>query len=509
MRLSVAIGLKPNEILWEDEDSDTEQSKKDASDEFAELLDKEHSRPTHVRVGQQIDGKIISFTSSNDVLVDLPNFQTGVIERNQLLDENGQPKYREGDRITAYVTSTRGGSIGLSLHLSKSKNAANDIRMAWENKLPIKGKVVKENKGGFEVSIFGKHAFCPFSKMTLRFVADKQQFIGNEYEFMVETFEEGGRNIVLSREAMLLQEQQTRLQQLKDGIGRDSIWDGTIVDIKDFGAIVEVGGIEGLIHISEISHSRVARVHDILNRGEKVKVKVLNIEEGDRPRISFSMKQALDDPWLEAGSSFKIGEAYQGRVTKLEKFGAFVELTPGVEGLLPLSEMSWNKRLHHSSDLLSVGQLVSVRVLSFDPTTKRISLSLKDLNADPWFEIEKKFPIGSLHRGKVTHLKDNGAIVEIAEGLSGFIPMGILKEAFGVNYRKNASPPKEIDIQIAKIDKEQRKLLLGISGMQTDTDQEDFREYLESMKEKAATKIDKSKVGGFGELLLQKMNAKK
>jgi small subunit ribosomal protein S1 len=296
--------------------------------------------------------------------------------------------------------------------------------------------------------------------------------------------------------------------------GQSPIVTGTVTDIRDYGAFVDIGGgTEGFVHVSELSHTRVANIKDFLQVGEQVKAKVVSIEEepGNKTRISLSLKAALDDPWTDIQNKLKMGETYKARVTKIEKFGAFVAVEHDFEGLIPISEMSWTKRINHPSEILSVDQLVNVRVLNINTADRKLSFSLKDLDADPWFEIEKKFPVGSHHRGKVTHLKEHGALVNFAEGLSGLLPMSTLKAAYGVGYRKHASPPKEIEVAIAKIDKAEKKILLNIWNFENPEDDIPSGEAIRAMAERAAAQSkndDGKKIGTLGMLLAKKMEKK-
>lgn len=501
---------KFNDFQWEDEDeSSTQKTEQDQRDEFQQLLETEKRGHIPLHVGQKVPGTIISLKQDSDtVLVELSSSQTGVIDKKDLLNDEGILEAKLGDQVEFFVVSKRDGSIQLSSGIGKSQQATKDLEMAFDHQIPVKGKIVKDIKGGFEVTVFGKRAFCPVSGIDHKFVEDKSQFINRDLDFMIEKYENNGRNIVVSRAKIIQKEREARLDHLNKIAGSDSIIEGRVTDIRDYGALVDLEAIEGFLHISEISYARVTHVTDVLTRGETIRVKVLKVEhQGDRPRISLSMKAVEQDPWETVAQDFKAQESYPGKVVRLSKHGAFIQLKPGLDGLLHLSEMSWEKRIYDPTEVLNLGDDVTVRILTIDREAKRISLSLKDLGADPWKDIETRWPIGTATKGKVERLKGFGAIVELAPGLSGLLPTGTLKQAFGEGYRRQASPPKEIEVLVSKVDREEQKILLSLPQVQSDDDGEDFREYLGS-KQKASQKTSVSQ-GSFGDLLAAKLNEQK
>lgn len=512
----MAANIDFKKIQWEDEDTGFEsdrQKKHDEVDEFSKLLEEDTSTSrVSVRIGAQIQGTISHIPEgSNDVIVELDRHSSGVIDRIQLCDENGQLKFREGDVINAYVVSNRGGEIQLSTSLGHSHQVADDLINAFKNQVPVKGKVIKDNKGGFEVTILGKPAFCPVSQMDRRFVADKTQYIGKEFNFLIEKYEERGRNIVVSRAKLLNQEAELRRKEIEASLGQDIIYDGVVTDIRDYGAFVDIGGVDGFLHISEMSHSRVSRVSDFLQRGDKIRVKVTKVDQVDgKSRISLSMKAVEADPWGAIQDEFKSGSTYTGRVTRLETFGAFVELRPGIEGLVHISEMSWEKRIHHPSDIVKVGDSVQVRILDIDTVKQKISLSLKAIDADPWLNITSKYPATHACRGKVERLKDFGAIIELEPGVTGMVPMGVLKKAFGETYRKHCSPPQVIDVTVVQVDVPEKKILLSLPNVKGEDDaDQDYREYLNEQKAKADKTPAPKATGSFGALLAEKLKEKR
>lgn len=508
--------MKYKDIKWEDEDSgfDELESNKAArqeveSDDFARLMAETEIHSLDLRTGQQVTGTILSINSNSDtVLIELDPQHTGVMDFHQIIDEQGEQKYFPGDQITAYVVSRKGGEVTLSMNLSQSQQSIQDLRLAWQNQVPVKGKVTGENPGGFDVQVMGKRCFCPVSQMDTRYVQVKSEYIGKEFNFLIEKIEEGGRNIVLSRSKLLQKEAELRIAELENQLNQDVILEGTISEVRDYGAFVDIGGIEGFLHVSEMSYTRISRVSDFVAKGDRIRVKVIKIENVDgKRRISLSAKAVEEDPWLNASHDFKEDESYKGRVMRLESYGAFVELKPGIEGLLHVSEMSWEKRVHHPQDVLKVGDFVNVRVLNIDPNQKKISLSLKNIEDDPWAEIESKFPVGENVSGRVEQLKGFGAIVQLQPGITGLVPLATLKKAYGESYRKKSSPPKELDVVIRSIDTTERKILLSLKDI-ADDEQENAAEIREYLKGQDSKKFpgDVKKRGTFGDLLAAKLS---
>ncbi|MBF0441973.1 MAG: S1 RNA-binding domain-containing protein [Oligoflexales bacterium] len=508
-------------IEWEDEDTDFEpelnKRKENERKEFETLLNESKFDMTRISEGQKIEG-ILSVISddTSDVLVEISDRFSGVIDKSQLKDAEGKLKYRQGDKISAYVISRSFGSIQLSMTLDVSRAAERDLDIAFKNQVPVKGKVVKENKGGFEISIFGKKAFCPVSQIDIHYVENKAEYLGKDYEFLIEKYEKESSDLVVSRSKLLKLAAELKMKEFESNLTSDMIFDGVVKEIKDFGIIVNISGVEGLVHISEMSHARITSPKDFIQVGEKVRVKVLSIENKDgKKRVSLSMKAAEEDPWSHVTENFNVSSNYSGKVTRLTKFGAFVELTPGVEGMIHISEMSWEKRVHDPSQMVKEGDRVTVRILDINTETQKISLSLKNIEENPWHDIQRKFPVGATVKGRVERLKGFGAIVELSPGVTGLVPINILKTAWGEGYRKKASPPKDIDVTILAIDEAEKRISLSLPDIKADTEHEEaYKRYvremsLENKVEDKMEKKDKTEpAGSFGALLAKKLGEK-
>jgi small subunit ribosomal protein S1 len=345
--------------------------------------------PATPNVGQKISGKILSITG-DQVFVDLGTKSEGMIEAAQLRNAEGQLTVKVGDSLDAIVTAIdpESGVVVLRKKASGGRGGhqevATELRQAFQYGMPVEGLVTGINKGGAEVQVYGMRAFCPLSQLDLRYVENPQQFIGQRLKFKVSRIEEGGRNrrpdIVLSRRALLEEEAQAKAAELRARLQIGAVLKGRITSLTTYGAFVDLGGLEGLLHVSEIGYSRLADPREALSVGQEIEVQVIKIEKGKdekRPeRISLSRRALERDPWRDAADRFPEGAVVPGRVMRLESFGAFVELAPGLEGLVHVSELGAGRRLNHAREAAQIGQDVKVRVLNVDPVKRRISLSM-------------------------------------------------------------------------------------------------------------------------------------
>lgn len=366
------------------------QENKDFAQVLAEFEQEAPAASEEPAVGEKVSGHVSSI-GEESVFVDLGAKSEATIPVAELKDAEGNVTVNVGDTIEATVTGTDPESGALQLRKKaggKSKKTAEvvpEIRQAFESGLPLEGTVTGLNKGGAEVQVFGMRAFCPLSQLDLRYVADPQQYVGQKLTFKVARLEEGNRggrgpNIVLSRRALLEEEQQTRATETREKLQVGAILQGKVTSLTTYGAFIDLGGIEGMLHVSEIGHARTSHPQDVLAIGQEVEVQVIKIEKGKdekRPeRISLSRRSLERDPWRDAAERFEEGSVVTGRVMRLESFGAFVEIAPGVEGLVHISEMGAGRRLNHARDAAQLGQDVQVKVLGVDTAKRRISLSI-------------------------------------------------------------------------------------------------------------------------------------
>lgn len=340
------------------------------------------------RVGDEVTAKVV-VVGSDAVFVDLGTKTEGVIEHDQLRNADGELTVEVGDTITARVASTSGGTIVLRTRAARGPDAGSELQAAASSGLAVEGTVSAVNKGGVEVDIGGVRAFCPISQLDLRYVEDPGSYMGKKLTFRVTRFEAaqgGGKpNVVISRRALLEEENKKRAAETRAGLEVGAVVSGTVTSVKDYGAFVDLGGLDGMLHITELGFGRVDHPKDVLSVGDLVRVQVTKIEETDDPkrpeRIGLSLKALQTDPWETVTAKLKEGQRLTGEVVRLESFGAFVSIDQNIEGLVHVSELGANRHVHHARDVLSMGQKVEVLVKGIDHERKRIALSMKDVGA--------------------------------------------------------------------------------------------------------------------------------
>lgn len=355
-------------------------------EDFASLLGQfERERPAPSRkapqVGDRVRGRIISIGPER-AFIDLGGKAEGVIDVAELTDAEGHTA-DVGDTVESVVLSRddQNGTLALGRGSGRRVHDSGDLEHAFSNQLPVEGLVSGVTKGGIEVQVAGVRAFCPASQVDIRFVEDLQPLIGQRLGFRITRFEGGRRpNLVLSRRALLEEEQRIRAAETRAKLEVGAVLKGTVTSVKDYGAFIDLGGVEGMVHVSELSYGRVARPQDLLSPGQSVEVAVLRIEKSDNPRqgerIALSIRALAADPWQEAEQRYPVGSRVHGTVTRLQPFGAFVEVEPGIEALVPIGELGAGKRVSHPKEVLNPGDAVEAAVLAVDPARRRLTLSL-------------------------------------------------------------------------------------------------------------------------------------
>ena len=354
--------------------SEKEKSNEDREEKsFTELLDESYKAPVKLKPGDKT-AAIIFKISDEWVFLDLGGKSEGCLSRAELADENGDISVSEGDTLEVFFLSEANGEMIFTTKVGKGSVDKSHLEDAYRNRIPVEGKVEKEIKGGFSVKLSGSvQAFCPYSQMGLRRVENAEQYVGVLYPFMITEFGEKGRNIVLSNRAILFEEQEKKKMVLKETLKEGSTINGTVTSIRDFGAFIDIDGAEGLIPISEIGWGRVENISDYLSVGQKVEVEILKLD-WENKKLSFSLKAKLPDPWESSGLKYNDGSIHPGKVSRLAKFGAFVTLEPGIDGLLHISRIGGGKRINHPGDVLKTGQEIAVKVEKLDMENKKISL---------------------------------------------------------------------------------------------------------------------------------------
>lgn len=338
-----------------------------------------------VRVGDEVTATVVMI-GKDSVFLDVGAKAEGILDRGELLDESGALTVAVGDRVTARVVSTEGGSIALRIKMGHGGDGASELKSAMDARLPVAGTITAVNKGGVEVEMAGVRAFCPISQLDLKFVEDPGSYVGQKLDFLVTRYEPEGRggkaNVVVSRRALIEEENKKRAEETRSRLEVGATVTGVVTSVKDYGAFVDLGGLEGMLHVTELGFQRVKHPSDVLTAGDTVEVQVIKIEPGEKhERISLSLKALKEDPFETAAAELVVGQTLRGEVVRAEPFGAFVELPGGAQGLVHVSELGANRRVNHARDVVTVGQLVDVVVLGIDLEKRRISLSMKAVGA--------------------------------------------------------------------------------------------------------------------------------
>ena len=415
-----------------------------------------------IGVGDKISGKIVSI-GKDSVFVDTGTKIDGVVDKAELLDENGELPLNEGDLLELYVVAQSDEEIRLSKALS-GIGGLNMLKEAYDKAVPVEGKISETCKGGVRVDVLQRKAFCPISQIDINFVENPSDYVGQSLNFLIITFEENGRNIVLSRRKLLEREQEAARKEFYQTLKVDDIIDGTVTRIMPYGAFVRLSsGVEGMVHVSELSWSKTAKPELVVNVSDTVRVKVIGIEPDKRPgmlKISLSMKQLTEDPWVSVGEHFHEGDKIQGTVTHCTNFGAFVEIAPGIEGLVHISEMSYGKRVLRSEDVVTAGETVSVMIKEVDLDKRRLSLSVRDAEGDPWVDVAKKYTLGKAVKGILEKKEKFGYFINLEPGITGLLPKSNLGKADKPAELEKLKEGDAIPVMIEAVNPGERKITL-------------------------------------------------
>jgi small subunit ribosomal protein S1 len=476
------------------------QDEEPEEESFAELFEAYSKGVSEdLSVGDKVTGRIIA-VEKDSVFVDTGSKVDGVVERAELLDENGELPFAVGDTLELYVVAANESEIRLSKAVSGA-GGLEVLRDAFESRIPVEGTVTQSIKGGFAVTMMKRRAFCPISQIDTRYVENPEEYLGQTFSFLIKRFEEKGRNIVISRRDLLEQEQAAARKEFFKTLAVGDDLEGTVTKLMPFGAFVElVPGVEGLVHISELGWSRVEHPEQAVKPGERVRVKLLKMEpsEGSKPaKISLSIKQTSGNPWDTVTDTVKNGAKMSGRVTRIMPFGAFVEVLPGIEGLVHISEMSYTKRVHTPDEVVQPGQSVYVVVKSVERENRRVSLSLRDAEGDPWAEVGDKYRKGQPVKAKVEKKERFGIFVALEPGITGLLPRSKISAAPDSAAIDRLKPGDAIEVVIDAVNPLERKISLGLGEA---TASEDWKNF--------STPDTDSGMGSLGDMLKQAMDAK-
>jgi len=454
---------------------------------FEELLRTSFETPGRkLFPGDKVSGKVLK-VSKDTIFVDLGGKSEGIADIQEFLDKKGNLTIKEGDWVEMRVASIRDG-----IHLTKGMRVQgpDSLDILWEAKenfIPVEGRVKGAVKGGFEINLSGIRAFCPLGQIDISFCEKPEDHVGARYPFRIMEIKEKGKNIIVSRRVLLEEEQEKKSKETLARLKPDLECEGKVTKLTGFGAFVDIGGIEGMVHISEISHGRIKHPSEILKPGQEMKVKVVKIEadkEG-RPKISLSIKALEPDSW-ETGLGFEEGEIIHGKVSRLTDFGAFVEVAPGVDGLVHISEITY-ERISHPSRFLHEGDMVDVLVMGIDRETHRISLSIKEATIKIKMEKEGegsdkvRLEVGQVLKGIVEDGKPYGLFVRLPQfgpKVRGLLPMEELKDSGKRDVKKKFPKGQEIQVEIISID-EQGRIRLSQRVIEEREDKEDYKKYIE------------------------------
>jgi len=431
---------------------------------FAELFESYSSgMKDDLQIGDRIKGKIISI-GKDSIFMDTGTKVDGTVERAELLDGDGNMPFIEGDEIELYVVGIDDHEIRLSRAIS-GIGGLDLLKDAFNNSIPVEGKISATCKGGFHVEILQRRAFCPISQIDVNYTETPEDYVGQTCQFLITQFGEGGRNIIVSRRKLLAaaieKEKEAFFSKLKAG----DIFKGRVTRLMPYGAFVElIPGVEGMIHISELSWSRVEKTEEVVSANDTVSVKVIAVADGDKKnqkKISLSMKQVDTDPWDKVSDNFHSGAKVSGKVTRCMNFGVFVEIAPGIEGLVHISEMSYLKRVINPSDIVKPGETVSVMIKEVDAKGRRISLSIRDALGDPWLEVPERFSVGQIVIGILEKKEKFGYFVSLAPGITGLLPKSKFSgaEKPGLIEQMKAGDP--IAVTVEEIHPLDRKITLA------------------------------------------------
>ncbi|MCP4498683.1 MAG: 30S ribosomal protein S1 [Deltaproteobacteria bacterium] len=434
---------------------------------FATLFEESYSRD-EVREGEIVKGTIISI-SKDFVLVDVGYKSEGMIAVSEFNPIEGKLKVASGDQIDVLVEARENdhGLIVLSKEKADRLRVWEEIEEACKNDEMVKGTIIARVKGGLSVDI-GVKAFLPGSQVDLRPIRNLDKLIGEEFEFKVIKFNPKRGNIVLSRRVLLEKEREEQKKVTLQTLEEEAIMQGVVKNITEYGAFIDLGGIDGLLHITDMSWGRVQHPSELFQVGDEVTVKVLKFDR-ENERVSLGLKQIQEDPWTTAHTQFPVGTKVTGKVVSLTDYGAFVELVPGVEGLIHVSEMSWTKRVKHPSKIVNIGDEVSALVLDIDHDNKRISLGMKQVEPNPWSLLEEKYPVGAVIMGQVRNITDFGIFVGVEEGIDGLVHISDLSWTTRVKHPSEMfQKGDEVEAVVLNIDVENERFSLGMKQLHED-----------------------------------------
>ena len=422
-----------------------------------------------VKPGGVVKGKVVNITATH-VMIDVGYKSEGQIPLQEFLDRDGKVQVQVGDEVDVFFDSSEGenGEIVLSRERAENIKIWEEIEKAYNEGTGVEGVILSKVKGGFRVDVVGVPGFLPGSHVDVRPTRNLDKFLGKKEKFAILKYNRPRGNVVVSRRVLIEKERDVLKKEVLKVLEEGVILEGVVKNITSYGAFVDLGGIDGILHISDMSWGRIGHPSEMVKVGDRIKVAVLKFD-AERERISLGMKQITPDPWAAVPQNYPVGARARGQVLSLMDYGAFLELEKGVEGLLHISEMAWTRKISHPSKVMQVGETIEVMVLNLDPNHRRISLGLKQVLPNPWEQVKEKYPVGSVVKGSVRNVTDFGIFVGVEEGIDG------LAHVSDLHWTKKIKHPSELykkgDIVEAKVlgvDVQNERFSLGIKQLTTD-----------------------------------------
>lgn len=453
---SLNANVAPEEFDWESFESGLNEKDRKEKEELEKMYD---DTLEDLNENEVIKGKVVRITDK-EAIVDINFKSEGVISLNEF---RYNPNLSVGDEVEVMVDvrEDKNGQLVLSHRKARTLNAWDAVNKAHDEQEIVNGYIKARTKGGMIVDVFGIEAFLPGSQIDVKPIRDYEQYVGKTMEFKVVKINPEFKNVVVSHKALIEADIEEQKKEIVAQLEKGQVLEGEVKNITSYGVFIDLGGVDGLIHITDLSWSRINHPSEILEDGQKVNVVILDFDE-DKTRIQLGIKQLEKHPWEALDQELKVGDKVKGKVVVLADYGAFVEVAPGVEGLIHVSEMSWSTHLRSAQDFVKVGDEVEAVVLTLDRDERKMSLGIKQLTPDPWTDITAKYPVGSQHKGKVRNFTNFGVFVELEEGVDGLIYISDL------SWTKKIKHPSEfcnvddvLDVVVLELDVEARRLSLG------------------------------------------------
>ncbi|QNL48415.1 30S ribosomal protein S1 [Olivibacter sp. SDN3] len=455
--------IKSNTWITPEGDFDWDQDEKGfgnySAEERSKLEEQYAGTFNSVNKGEIVEGTVVSI-NNKDVVLNIGFKSDGLVSLSEFRD---LPELKVGDKVDVFVESREdeNGQLVLSRKRAKTQKSWEAINEALENDTIINGFVKSRTKGGLIVDIKGVEAFLPGSQIDIKPIRDYDIYVGKTMEFKVVKINHEFKNVVVSHKVLIEDDLENQKSEIVAKLEKGQVLEGTVKNITDFGVFIDLGGVDGLLHITDISWGRIEHPKEVLSLDEKINVVVLDFDD-EKKRIALGLKQLTPHPWESLDTELAVGSKVKGKIVTVADYGAFLEITPGVEGLIHVSEMSWSQNLRSPQEFLKVGDEIEAEVLTLDRDERKMSLGIKQLTPDPWKNIAERYPIGSKHKAIVKNMTNFGVFVEIEEGIDGLIHISDLSWSKKVNHPNEFTKVgEELDVVVLELDEENRKLSLG------------------------------------------------